>query len=161
MSLFSQIRSDSPSYFSRYALNLFRENAYISKYINWPLLEDYYPVGGVRIEDDILVTEDGYENLTTAPKGQAALDIINGKDEEDHEEVVEEKIEKQKGWFWWINYTRTLLIESCMAHVVLCMIDIYPVCVYILLWIYVTLNLQIMWFCFVACRTFRRSQNKV
>jgi Xaa-Pro dipeptidase len=33
----------------------------------------------VRIEDDILVTKDGYENLTTAPKGQELLDVINGK----------------------------------------------------------------------------------
>jgi len=47
-----------------------------------------------------LVTEDGYENLTTAPKGQAALDIINGREEEEKEDVVEEKIEKRKGWFW-------------------------------------------------------------
>jgi Xaa-Pro aminopeptidase len=27
----------------------------------------------VRIEDDILVTEDGYENLTWAPKGETVL----------------------------------------------------------------------------------------
>ncbi|KAG9244864.1 xaa-Pro aminopeptidase-like protein I [Calycina marina] len=67
-------------YFSRYALGLFLENKDISKYINVPLLDKYYAVGGVRIEDDILVTEDGYENLTTAPKGQAALDIINDAD---------------------------------------------------------------------------------
>ena len=38
----------------------------------------YYSVGGVRIEDDILVTRGGYENLTTAPKGEEMLDIING-----------------------------------------------------------------------------------
>lgn len=58
-------------------------------------------MGGVRIEDDILVTEDGYENLTTAPKGQTALDIINGEDEGKGEEVVEEeKVEGKKGWLW-------------------------------------------------------------
>jgi len=64
-----------------------------AKYINKDLLEKYYPVGGVRIEDDILVTNDGYENLTTAPKGEEALKIIN--------EGKEEKVEKQKkGWLW-------------------------------------------------------------
>ncbi len=34
-------------------------------------------MGGVRIEDDILITEDGYENLTWAPKGKEMLDVIN------------------------------------------------------------------------------------
>lgn len=43
------------------------------------MLEKYYPVGGVRIEDDILVTEDGYENLTDAPKGEELFRIINGQ----------------------------------------------------------------------------------
>ncbi len=38
------------------------------------------PVGGVRIEDDILITHDGYENLTTAPKGEEMLCLIGGKD---------------------------------------------------------------------------------
>jgi Xaa-Pro dipeptidase len=57
-------------------------------------LQYYYPVGGVRIEDDILVTEDGYENLTKAPKGQAALDIINRSEEKPVE------VKKKKGWFW-------------------------------------------------------------
>lgn len=52
-----------------------------SKYINKDVLKTYYPVGGVRIEDDILVTKDGYENLTTAPKGEDALRIINGRGE--------------------------------------------------------------------------------
>ncbi|KAL1953996.1 hypothetical protein VTO42DRAFT_1851 [Malbranchea cinnamomea] len=64
-------------YFSRLAL----ENATgrpMSKYINMDVVQRYMPVGGVRIEDDILVTEDGYVNLTTAPKGQAMLEIIRG-----------------------------------------------------------------------------------
>jgi Xaa-Pro dipeptidase len=42
------------------------------------VLEKYWSVGGVRIEDCILVTDDGYDNLTTAPKGEEALKIING-----------------------------------------------------------------------------------
>lgn len=54
-----------------------------SKYINKEVLHKYYPVGGVRIEDDILVTHDGYENLTTAPKGEKALRIINGERSKD------------------------------------------------------------------------------
>lgn len=65
-------------YFSRYALEeVWLKDGRYAKYINKDLLAKYYPVGGVRIEDDILVTEDGYENLTTAPKGDEALKIIN------------------------------------------------------------------------------------
>ncbi len=53
------------------------KNERIARYLNNDLLEKYYPVGGVRIEDDILVTKDGYENLTSTPKGEEALKIIN------------------------------------------------------------------------------------
>lgn len=64
-------------YFSRYALEeVYLKDPKHAKYINKEKLERYYPVGGVRIEDDILVTEDGYENLTTAPKGEEACKII-------------------------------------------------------------------------------------
>lgn len=64
-------------YFNRYAMEEVYLKMPFAKYINKPLLEKYYSIGGVRIEDDILVTKDGYENLTTTPKGDAALKIIN------------------------------------------------------------------------------------
>ena len=32
--------------------------------INWKVVEQLYPCGGVRIEDNILVTDEGSENLT-------------------------------------------------------------------------------------------------
>lgn len=62
-------------YFSRYALANAKTLS-IAKYINFESAEKYIPVGGVRIEDDILVTAHGNENLTTAPKGEEMLDII-------------------------------------------------------------------------------------
>jgi Xaa-Pro dipeptidase len=64
-------------YFSVYALQHFYLPSPVhSKYINIDVLQRYLPVGGVRIEDDILITSKRYENLTTAPKGDAMLDII-------------------------------------------------------------------------------------
>ncbi|OJJ45595.1 hypothetical protein ASPZODRAFT_17047 [Penicilliopsis zonata CBS 506.65] len=62
-------------YFSQYALANARTLP-LARYIDFDVAERYLPVGGVRIEDDILVTRDGYENLTTAPKGEAMLEII-------------------------------------------------------------------------------------
>jgi hypothetical protein len=43
-------------------------------------LQRYLAVGGVRIEDNILVTANGHENLTKAPKGEEMLRIILGED---------------------------------------------------------------------------------
>lgn len=37
-------------------------------YIDSDILERYWKIGGVRIEDNIHITKDGYENLTTTPK---------------------------------------------------------------------------------------------
>ncbi|KAJ6789833.1 hypothetical protein PWT90_08696 [Aphanocladium album] len=65
-------------YFNRaYLEGFFRDDPVHSKLIEWDVVERYYPVGGSRTEDCILVTEGGYENLTTAPKGQELLDAIN------------------------------------------------------------------------------------
>jgi len=93
-----QSHTDKSSYFSRYALEeVFLKDERYAKFINKDLLGKYYPVGGVRIEDDILVTEDGFENLTTAPKGNEALKIIN----EGKESIAKEK--QKRGWLWWCS----------------------------------------------------------
>ncbi|KAK0722850.1 peptidase M24, structural domain-containing protein [Lasiosphaeria miniovina] len=65
-------------YFCReYIESVFLTNPLHSRFINTKVLDRYYPVGGVRIEDCILVTNDGYENLTSAPKGDDMLRVIN------------------------------------------------------------------------------------
>ncbi|RDW90099.1 aminopeptidase P family protein [Aspergillus mulundensis] len=64
-------------YFNRLALENARRLP-LAKYIDLDKAEQYIPLGGVRIEDDLLVTSTGYENLTTAPKGKEMLEIIRG-----------------------------------------------------------------------------------
>ncbi|PHH74589.1 hypothetical protein CDD82_4871 [Ophiocordyceps australis] len=65
-------------YFCRqYLEGYFLRHPVHSRFIDAAKLATYYPVGGVRIEDDVLVKERGYEVLTTAPKGRELLDIIN------------------------------------------------------------------------------------
>ncbi len=44
------------------------EDAEKAKYLNVEKVKELLSFGGVRIEDDVLVTEDGYENLTNVPK---------------------------------------------------------------------------------------------
>ncbi|PYH95432.1 putative Xaa-Pro aminopeptidase [Aspergillus ellipticus CBS 707.79] len=64
-------------YFSRIALATAQAQKLPStQFINFEEAKKYLPIGGVRIEDDILVTSAGYENLTTAPKGEKMLEII-------------------------------------------------------------------------------------
>lgn len=67
-------------YFNRaYIEWFFAEQPKLLRFVDMAVLEQYYPVCGCRIEDCILVTEDGYENLTSAPKGKEMLRVINGK----------------------------------------------------------------------------------
>ncbi|KAL4917823.1 peptidase M24, structural domain-containing protein [Aspergillus aurantiobrunneus] len=64
-------------YFNELALANAR-NLPLAKYINFEEAEQYIPIGGVRIEDDLLVTSTGSENLTTAPKGEEMLEVLRG-----------------------------------------------------------------------------------
>ena len=42
------------------------KNSANAKYINWNKVDDFRKFGGIRIEDDVVVTERGHENLTRA-----------------------------------------------------------------------------------------------
>lgn len=50
-----------------------------SKFLNADKLTKMFEFGGIRIEDNIVVTEDGYENLTDVPKERADIEkLIKG-----------------------------------------------------------------------------------
>ncbi|KOS21780.1 putative Xaa-Pro aminopeptidase [Escovopsis weberi] len=63
-------------YFCRFIIEPYLSNPEQSKYIDAGVLDRYWDVGGVRIEDNVLVTETGYENLTTAIKEPAELEAL-------------------------------------------------------------------------------------
>ncbi|KAF2744680.1 Creatinase/aminopeptidase [Sporormia fimetaria CBS 119925] len=66
-------------YFNRRLIAKFLDNPDQAKWIDTEVLERFMPVGGVRIEDDILITAKGHENLTNVPKGEDMLDMIRNK----------------------------------------------------------------------------------
>lgn len=51
-------------YFSPFLLEDILNDKAKLEYINKDVLDKYWYIGGVRIEDDYVITEDGYENLT-------------------------------------------------------------------------------------------------
>ncbi|ODV77163.1 X-Pro dipeptidase [Suhomyces tanzawaensis NRRL Y-17324] len=59
------VLTDEPGiYFSPFLLEDTLKDETKVKYINKDVLDKYWYIGGVRIEDDLLITEDGFENLT-------------------------------------------------------------------------------------------------
>lgn len=63
-------------YFIETIINSREKRKKYQKYINWDMVEKYRSVGGIRIEDDILVTKSGFENLTTVPKEVTAIEKL-------------------------------------------------------------------------------------
>lgn len=67
-------------YFCRFIIEPYLNNPEQSKYIDAKVLERYWEVGGVRIEDNIHVLEGGYKNLTTTPKSVEEVEsIVSGR----------------------------------------------------------------------------------
>ena len=63
-------------YFQQHLLEAVRS----SRHINHTILKRYENVGGVRIEDVVLITKDGCENLTTVGKERNWVEgVCSGK----------------------------------------------------------------------------------
>lgn len=74
--------TDEPGiYFSPYLIELAMKQPEQAKFIQTDVVEKYLPIGGVRIEDDILVTADGYDNLTgiTSDPDEVAAIVQKGR----------------------------------------------------------------------------------
>ncbi|HEY7696967.1 MAG TPA: M24 family metallopeptidase, partial [Vicinamibacteria bacterium] len=50
-------------YFIEMLLRAFREGEASSRF-NWKLIAELSPFGGIRVEDNVVVTDDGHRNLT-------------------------------------------------------------------------------------------------
>ncbi|KAH8729070.1 putative Xaa-Pro aminopeptidase [Phaeosphaeriaceae sp. PMI808] len=55
-------------YFCRFIIEPYLKNGEQAQFIDEKVLEKYWSVGGVRIEDNILIVEGGNEDLTSTPK---------------------------------------------------------------------------------------------
>ncbi|KZL65994.1 XAA-Pro dipeptidase (metallopeptidase family M24), partial [Colletotrichum tofieldiae] len=63
-------------YFCSFIIEPYLKDPAHSKFIDNAVLEKYWDVGGVRIEDNILITKDGSENLTPTIKDPDELEKI-------------------------------------------------------------------------------------
>ncbi|KAK6069933.1 metallopeptidase family M24 [Seiridium cupressi] len=63
-------------YFCEFIIRPYLKDPKHSQFIDENVLEGYWDVGGVRIEDNILITKDGSENLTDVVKDPVELEKI-------------------------------------------------------------------------------------
>lgn len=55
-------------YFNKVIINNAYNNPEVAKYLVKEKIEEYMEVGGVRLEDDVVITKEGYVNLTNVPR---------------------------------------------------------------------------------------------
>ncbi|RLV89814.1 putative peptidase [Spathaspora sp. JA1] len=70
------VTNEPGCYFSPFLLEETLQNPKQLKYINEDILDKYWYVGGVRIEDDVLITETGYEIFTKITKDPTEISKI-------------------------------------------------------------------------------------
>ena len=70
------VTNEPGCYFSPFLLEETLNDPLKSKYINKDVLDRYWYVGGVRIEDDVLITKDGYEIFTKVTKDPKEISEI-------------------------------------------------------------------------------------
>ncbi|OJD16437.1 hypothetical protein AJ78_03378 [Emergomyces pasteurianus Ep9510] len=63
-------------YFCRFIIDPYLASPDLAKYIDASVLGRYWSVGGVRIEDNVVVTQNGYDNLTTTPKNPEEIEKL-------------------------------------------------------------------------------------
>jgi len=75
----SVVTNEPGIYFRQYPLEQELKDGKWDDLIDQAVLKRYWDVGGVRIEDDIWVKEDGCENLTTVVSGLEEIEqVVNG-----------------------------------------------------------------------------------
>ncbi|KAI8051418.1 peptidase M24, structural domain-containing protein [Gilbertella persicaria] len=63
-------------YFNDVSIQLWTQNREYQSYFNMDKINQYRVVGGVRIEDTIVITRSGHDNLTIAPKQVSDIEAI-------------------------------------------------------------------------------------